>query len=354
MTFSVRRGELVALVGPSGCGKSTILRMVNRLVEPTAGRVVVDGRDTGHVDVVTLRRGIGYVIQAAGLMPHRTVRHNVGTVPRLLGWDRDVTARRVDELLDLVGLDPATYGDRYPAQLSGGQQQRVGVARALAADPPVLLMDEPFGAVDPVVRDRLQTEFRRIQTDLRKTVLFVTHDLDEAVRIADRVAVFSSGGVLEQLADPQTLLSAPANDTVVAFTGSDRGLRRLAVTPLRAEDLDKPLVVAPEDGAAYAATALDVDRGQFAVVVSRGEVVGWVPRGALREAARSGPRDARVRDVLRPFRATATTRQDLRAAFSALLAQDAPLLPVLDDGGYAGALTPDVVLRALRRETTGP
>ncbi|WP_432541759.1 ABC transporter ATP-binding protein [Kineococcus sp. SYSU DK002] len=353
LTFSVRRGELVALVGPSGCGKSTILRMVNRLVEPSGGRIVVDGRDTTHVDAVTLRRGIGYVIQAGGLLPHRTIRRNVATVPRLLGWDPAAQDRRVDALLDLVGLDPATYGDRYPAQLSGGQQQRVGVARALAADPPVLLMDEPFGAVDPVVRDRLQSEFRRIQTDLRKTVLFVTHDLDEAVRIADRIAVFSGGGVLEQLADPQTLLSAPASEFVVEFTGSDRGLRRLAVTPVRVEDLAKPLVLAPEDGAAYAATALDVDRGDVAVVLSGGQVVGWVPRGRLRAAARS--RDARVRDVVRPFTATVGDHADLRTAFSALLAQDAPLLPVLDDrGGYVGALTADVVHTALRRDVGGP
>ncbi|PRY16033.1 ABC transporter ATP-binding protein [Kineococcus rhizosphaerae] len=348
LTFSVRRGELVALVGPSGCGKSTILRMVNRLVEPTGGRVVVDGRDTSHVDVVDLRRGIGYVIQAGGLLPHRTIRQNVATVPRLLGWDASAQQRRVDELLDLVGLDPATYGDRYPAQLSGGQQQRVGVARALAADPPVLLMDEPFGAVDPVVRDRLQTQFRRIQTDLRKTVLFVTHDLDEAVRIADRIALFSAGGVLEQFADPRTLLSAPATEFVVEFTGSDRGLRRLAVTPLHVEDLAKPLVLAPGDGAAYAATALDVDRGDVAVVVSDGRVLGWVARGRLREAARS--RDARVRDVVQPFTATVSVRDGLRGAFSALLAQDAPLLPVLDGDRYVGALTPDVVHDALRRD----
>ncbi|MEZ0166410.1 ABC transporter ATP-binding protein [Kineococcus sp. LSe6-4] len=354
LTFSVRRGELVALVGPSGCGKSTILRMVNRLVEPSAGRIVVDGRDTTHVDAVTLRRGIGYVVQAGGLLPHRTVRRNVATVPRLLGWDDAVAARRVEELLDLVGLDPHTYGDRYPAQLSGGQQQRVGVARALAADPPVLLMDEPFGAVDPVVRDRLQTQFRRIQTDLRKTVLFVTHDLDEAVRIADRIAVFSPGGVLEQFADPRTLLSAPASEFVVEFVGSDRGLRRLAVTPVRAEDLAKPLVLAPGDGVEYAATALDLDGGQHAVVLAQGRVLGWVARGRLRTAARSGSRDARVGDLVQPFTATVPAEADLRSAFSRLLAQEAPLLPVLDGQDYVGALTPDVVHTAVRRDVVDP
>jgi osmoprotectant transport system ATP-binding protein len=348
LDLSVRRGELVALVGPSGCGKSTILRMVNRLVEPTGGRVLVDGRDTAHTDVVALRRGIGYVIQAAGLLPHRTIRQNVATVPRLLGWDAEVTRRRVDELLDLVGLDGWAHGDRYPAQLSGGQQQRVGVARALAADPPVLLMDEPFGAVDPVVRDRLQAEFRRIQRELRKTVLFVTHDLDEAVKLADRIAVFSTGGVLEQIADPATLLSAPASEFVVDFTGSDRGLRRLAVTPIRAEDLERPLVLAPGDGAAYAATALELDGRPWALVLDDGRLLGWVPRGAL--LARRGDRSARVGDQVRAFGTRIDAHEDLRSAFSALLAQELRFLPVLDGEEFLGILTPDVVHTALRRD----
>ena len=353
LDLSVRRGELLALVGPSGCGKSTILRMVNRLVEPSAGRVVVDGRDTAHVDAVALRRGIGYVVQAGGLMPHRTVRQNVATVPKLLGWDPAVTRRRVDELLDLVGLDGWGHGDRYPAQLSGGQQQRVGVARALAADPPVLLMDEPFGAVDPVVRDRLQTEFRRIQQRLGTTVLFVTHDLDEAVRIADRVAVFSTGGVLEQLADPATLLSGPTSEFVVRFTGSDRGLRRLAVTPVRAEDLERPLLLAPGDGAAYAATALELDgRGRALVLDDTGRLLGWVPRGPL--VAARGNRGARVGDHVRAFATTVDAREDLRTAFSTLLAQELPFLPVLDGDEFLGLLTPDAVHTALRRDLPPP
>jgi osmoprotectant transport system ATP-binding protein len=327
LDLSVRRGELVALVGPSGCGKSTILRMVNRLVEPTGGRVLVDGRDTAHTDVVALRRGIGYVIQAAGLLPHRTIRQNVATVPRLLGVPAE---------------------EAYPPQLSGGQQQRVGVARALAADPPVLLMDEPFGAVDPVVRDRLQAEFRRIQQELRKTVLFVTHDLDEAVKLADRIAVFSTGGVLEQIADPATLLSAPASEFVVDFTGSDRGLRRLAVTPIRAEDLERPLVLAPGDGAAYAATALELDGRPWALVLDDGRLLGWVPRGAL--LARRGDRSARVGDQVRAFGTRIDAHEDLRSAFSALLAQELRFLPVLDGEEFLGILTPDVVHTALRRD----
>ncbi|WP_432523545.1 ABC transporter ATP-binding protein [Kineococcus sp. SYSU DK006] len=352
LTMGVRRGELVALVGPSGCGKSTILRMVNRLVEPTGGRVVVDGRDNAHVDAVALRRGIGYVIQAGGLLPHRTVRQNVATVPRLLGWDAAVVRTRTDELLELVGLDPWAHGDRYPAQLSGGQQQRVGVARALAADPPVLLMDEPFGAVDPVVRDRLQTEFRRIQQELGKTVLFVTHDLDEAVKLADRIAVFSVGGVLEQYAAPGTLLSDPASEFVVRFIGSDRGLRRLAVTPIRPEDLEHPLVLAPGDGVAYAATAMEVDGRSWALVLQGdpGRLVGWVPRGPLTEAMRRGERAGRVGDHVRPFDVTVQAVETMRTAFSTLLAQELRFLPVLDGEEFVGVLTPDVVHTALRRD----
>jgi osmoprotectant transport system ATP-binding protein len=231
LDLSVARGELVALVGPSGCGKSTTLRMVNRLVEPTSGRILVDGKDVTSEDPVRLRRGIGYVIQRVGLFPHLTVRENVATVPKLLGWDRRRTAERSDHLLTLVGLDPATYGDRYPHALSGGQQQRVGVARALAADPPVLLMDEPFGAVDPQQRQRLQTEFRALQQELGTTVLFVTHDIDEAVRLADRIAVFGTGHIA-QVATPADLLAAPASEEVADFVGSDRGIRRLSVIPL--------------------------------------------------------------------------------------------------------------------------
>nr|MDT0664366.1 ATP-binding cassette domain-containing protein [Micromonospora sp. DSM 115978] len=210
LSFEVAEGELVCLVGPSGCGKTTTMKMINRLVDPTSGRVTVDGKDVATTDPVELRRNIGYVIQQVGLFPHLTVRANVGTVPRLRRWDRARTRRRSDELLELVGLDPATVGDRYPHELSGGQQQRVGVARALAADPPVLLMDEPFSAIDPIARDRLQAEFLRLQQQIRKTVVFVTHDLAEATRLADRVAVFRQGGHLEQIDTPARVLGAPA------------------------------------------------------------------------------------------------------------------------------------------------
>ncbi len=218
LSLSVAAGEVVALVGSSGSGKTTTLRMINRLIEPTAGTITVDGRDVSTMPAHELRRGIGYVIQQSGLFPHRTVLANVATVPRLIGWDKARSKRRAHELLDLVGLDQS-FADRYPAQLSGGQQQRVGVARALAADPPVLLMDEPFGAVDPIVRAQLQREFAKLQRELGKTVVFVTHDVDEAIVLGDRIAVLETGGRLAQLDAPVDLLAKPASAFVADFLG---------------------------------------------------------------------------------------------------------------------------------------
>ncbi|MEX0426694.1 ABC transporter ATP-binding protein [Nocardioides sp. DS6] len=238
LSLSIDRAEIAALVGPSGCGKSTTLRMINRLVEPTSGTISLAGRDVMKVDPVELRRGIGYVIQQVGLFPHQRILANVMTVPSLLGTPKAKARARAEELLDLVGLDPATYAGRYPHQLSGGQQQRVGVARALAADPPVLLMDEPFGAVDPLERRRLQDEFRKLQQRLGTTVVLVTHDLDEAVRLGDKVAVMAPGGRLAQWGTPAEVLAHPADDFVASFVGSDSGLRRLSVTRITADHLE--------------------------------------------------------------------------------------------------------------------
>jgi osmoprotectant transport system ATP-binding protein len=326
VTLEVRRGEMVMLVGPSGGGKSTTLRLINRLIEPTSGRIWLDGRDVTNTDPEQLRRGIGYVIQRIGLFPHRTVEQNVATVPGLLGWDRARTRARVEELLDLVGLEPSTYAARYPHELSGGQQQRVGVARALAADPPVLLMDEPFGAVDPLARDRLQEQFRRIQADLGKTVVFVTHDIDEAVRLGSRIAVLGPAGVLQQYADPVTLLAAPANEQVAAFVGADRGIRRMTVTALTRADLSpaSPLAAGQgTDGASDGALVVDAD-GRLSGAVRAGRVVpppAAVPLGA-----------------------------SLRDGFAALAGSDEPALPVVDEAGrLAGLLTPADVHAALRR-----
>ncbi len=240
LSLAVRERELLVLVGPSGCGKSTTLRMANRLVEPTAGRIVLGDEDVTDVDPVALRRRIGYVIQNVGLFPHRTVEQNVATVPALLGWDRRRTRERVAELLTLVGLEPARYARRWPHELSGGERQRVGVARALATDPPVLLMDEPFGAVDPVGRARLQQEFIRLQRDLGTTVMMVTHDIDEAVRMADRVVVLSRGARVEQLAPPLEIVARPASAAVADLVGRGRTARLLALGRLERADLDDP------------------------------------------------------------------------------------------------------------------
>ncbi|MEV0805615.1 ATP-binding cassette domain-containing protein [Micromonospora sp. NPDC050200] len=294
LSLEVRAGELVVLIGPSGCGKSTVLRMVNRLIEPTGGRILLGDEDITRVDPVKLRRRIGYVIQNVGLFPHQTVRANVGTVPRLLGWPKERIRRRADELLELVGLDPAQFGRRYPHELSGGQRQRVGVARALAADPVVLLMDEPFSAVDPIVRTRLQEEFLRLQAEVRKTIVLVTHDLDEAVRLGDRIAVLSEGGRLEQYDSPAALLGAPASPFVREFVGADRGIRRLAVTPLTRDGLaplagataDLPAV--PLGTSAYDALAAMLTSGSDAVVVTTdGEPVGALSRARVLELGRT-------------------------------------------------------------------
>jgi osmoprotectant transport system ATP-binding protein len=242
LSLNVEAGEIAILVGPSGCGKTTVLRMINRLIEPTSGRIFLDDDDVTTVDPVGLRRRIGYVIQQVGLFPHQTVRRNVGTVCRLRGWEKSATDERSDEMLTLVGLDPATFGGRYPHQLSGGQRQRVGVARALASKPPVLVMDEPFGAVDPIARDLLQVEFLKLQRELGTTTVIVTHDIDEAVRLGDRIAVMKEGGYLEQYASPGEVLGNPATDFVAQFVGADRLLKLMAVTDVEHSELapDQP------------------------------------------------------------------------------------------------------------------
>jgi osmoprotectant transport system ATP-binding protein len=255
LDLAINSGELVVLVGPSGCGKSTTLKMINRLIEPTTGTIEIDGRDVTGEDPVKLRRGIGYVIQQVGLFPHQKILTNVMTVPLLYGESKATARQRASELLEMVGLDPATYGGRYPHQLSGGQRQRVGVARALAADPPVLLMDEPFGAVDPVVRVRLQDEFLKVQRELGKTVVFVTHDIDEAVKMGDRVAVFAVGGRLAQYGTPAELLGRPADAFVEDFVGATRGLRRLTVTEIDPHHLE------PLDGIAVGDLGAAIDVG---------------------------------------------------------------------------------------------
>jgi len=252
LSFDVPTGEVVALIGPSGCGKSTTMRMVNRLVEPDSGTISIDGEDVRSLRPETLRRHIGYAIQGVGLFPHWTVAQNIGVVPGLLQWDRTRIAERTHELLDLVGLDPAVYADKHHDELSGGEAQRVGVARALAADPPVLLMDEPFSAVDPLTRDRLHAEFRKIQSALRKTVLFVTHDMDEAAQLGDRIVVMRDGGLVQQ-DTPERVLAYPVDDFVASFGGTERALRRLSLAPVT-EALYTPNTAGAE-GPSVASTA---------------------------------------------------------------------------------------------------
>ncbi|MFD9698822.1 ABC transporter ATP-binding protein [Lentzea sp. NPDC059081] len=258
-SLSVRPGELVMFVGPSGCGKTTTMKMINRIIEPTSGSITIDGREVLSLDPNELRRHIGYVIQQIGLFPHMTIADNIATVPKLLGWSKQRTAERVDELLRTVQLDPGTFAHRYPKQLSGGQQQRVGVARALAADPPVMLMDEPFGATDPITRQKLQAEFLKLQADIGKTIIFVTHDFDEAIRLGDRIAVLSERSRIEQFDTPATILASPANDYVASFIGHGAGLMRLALIPISDVELDAPDPAAPAvDADASLRDALDL------------------------------------------------------------------------------------------------
>ena len=301
LDLDVAEGELVVLVGPSGCGKSTTLKMINRLIEPTSGTIEIDGNDVTGQDPVRLRRGIGYVIQQIGLFPHQKVETNVMTVPLLYGESKARARERAHELMEMVGLDVATFARRYPHQLSGGQRQRVGVARALAADPPVLLMDEPFGAVDPVVRVRLQDEFLRLQRELAKTVVLVTHDIDEAVKMGDHVAVFAEGGRLAQFATPAELLARPADDFVADFVGSTRGLRRLTVTPI------DPAHLEPLDG------------------VSTGDLAAAI-------------------DV----------HSTLEEALAVMLRDDRPMVGVKDGSRFVGVLTPNGIHRALRASLADP
>jgi osmoprotectant transport system ATP-binding protein len=345
LDMDIPAGELVCLIGPSGCGKTTTMKMINRLVEPTSGRIILGDDDVTSVDPVRLRRRIGYVIQQVGLFDHETILDNVSTVPKLLGWDRKRARARSNELLELVGLDPDTFAKRYPAQLSGGQRQRVGVARALAADPAVLLMDEPFSAIDPIARGRLQAEFLRIQDEVHKTIVFVTHDVEEAVRLGDRIAVFRQGGHLEQYDTPAQVLGAPASDFVADFVGADRGLRRLAVTGIAGEDLEHPPVVVVDDPVGDARR--EMGDSQWAVVLDRsGGLHGWVKDTMLTGGPSGG---GTVADVCRRFDATVALDSSLKDAFAEMLQHDAGWVAVLDKDRYVGVLTPWSLQVALRR-----
>ena len=343
LDLEVPRGSIVSLIGPSGCGKTTTLRMINRLIEPSGGRIELEGTDVTDVPATELRRGIGYVIQQVGLFPHRTIAANIGTVPRTLGWDKQRIAERTDELVDLVGLDRAML-PRYPDQLSGGQQQRVGVARALAADPPVLLMDEPFGAVDPIVRGRLQEELLALQERVNKTIVLVTHDLDEAIRLSDRVALLNVGGILEQYASPDELLREPANDFVAEFIGEGRSMRRLSLTTVADVDLDAGSTVAPDASAAEALAQMDRFRTDWVGLVEDEVFIGWIARAAIDAA---GPQaDLRTLERFQPA-ATTSLRQTLHTALETIMNSTTLVAVVEDEGRFCGTITMERIHREL-------
>ena len=286
LDLDIRKGEIVVLVGPSGCGKTTTMKMINRIIEPSGGRILLGGEDVTKSNPDLLRRRIGYVIQQIGLFPHMTIGENIATVPKLLGWDKARIAARVDELLTMVSLDPQEYRDRYPKQLSGGQQQRIGVARALGADPEVLLMDEPFGAIDPITRDKLQNELLRMQAEMQKTIVFVTHDIDEAIKLGDRIVILQEGSRIAQYDTPERILTAPANDFVKDFIGRGASLKRLGLT--RVSDIAlRPWPTVPADTAASAALEQlrAVPESALLVLDAAGRPMRWVSGEELRDAA---------------------------------------------------------------------
>ena len=342
LDLTVEAGTITVFVGPSGCGKTTSLRMVNRMIDPTSGTILVDGKDVLSVDPPMLRRGIGYVIQQAGLFPHRTVLDNVATVPLLSGWSKGKARTRAAELLELVGL-PAELGKRYPVQLSGGQQQRVGVARALAADPPVLLMDEPFSAVDPVVREGLQDELLRLQAELDKTIVFVTHDIDEAVRIGEKVAVFREGGILAQYDKPSELLARPADDFVAHFVGKDRGYRSLSFVDASGVEIGTvPTVVVGEP-------VTDAVSEWRLAVDERNHPRGWLAPGTTVDGELT-------EDVLKPGGSLFEVGQSIRGAMDAALSSPSGLGVAVDpDGSVVGVVTATQVLAVIegQRESRG-
>jgi osmoprotectant transport system ATP-binding protein len=339
LSLDIAGGSIVALIGPSGCGKTTTLRMINRLIEPTSGAIEMGGADVTHRPVEQLRRDIGYVIQQVGLFPHRTIAQNIATVPTTLGWDKSRIAERIEQLKDLVGLDADMLG-RYPDELSGGQQQRVGVARALAADPPVLLMDEPFGAVDPIVRARLQDELLALQAELHKTIVLVTHDIDEALKLADQIALLNVGGVLEQYATPDELLRSPASPFVEQFVGDDRGVKRLQLSTVSQLPFEQGPVVSGDTDVARARAVMVDYRSEWVGVVDDGAFAGWVAGSELSE-------DGALAEATRyPPAGRVTPQSTLRNALEVIMNSNTSVAVIDDSGRFGGVVT----LEAIRAE----
>ena len=334
LDMDIPAGEIVVLVGPSGCGKTTTMRLVNRLIEPTSGRIILEGEDVTKADPDKLRRRIGYVIQQVGLFPHQTIADNIATVPRMLGWEAQRIRSRVDELLSMVGLDPATYRDRYPKHLSGGQRQRAGVARALSADPPVMLMDEPFGAIDPITRDRLQNEFLRLQETIRKTIIFVTHDIDEAIKMGDRIAILREGSAIAQYDTPERILSAPTDDFVADFIGAGASLKRLNLSRVRDIALvDWPTAGIQSSRAEVLAALRASDKGAVLILDEQRRPVRWVSGREL------GRDDLPITEVGHPSEAIVQPNATLADALNEMLKSRVGCAIVVDQSGaYLGTV----------------
>ena len=350
LDLAIPEGNIAVLVGPSGCGKSTTLRLINRMIEPTAGRIIFDGEDVTSVNPDKLRRRIGYVIQQIGLLPHRTIAENVGTVPKLLGWDKNKTSDRVDELLSIVGLPPGEFRNRYPKELSGGQAQRVGVARALAADPPVLLMDEPFGAIDPITRERLQNEFLRLQQELRKTIVFVTHDIDEAIKMGDLIAILGERSQIAQFDSPAHILGNPANDFVADFIGAGSTLKGLNLRRVRDVSLSEIPTAPSTIGRQAAMERLDESSEQWLLLLDEhGRPQRWVNEAAVDRS------DKPLTEAGLPVKAIVEPQATLRDALEELLASNAGVACVVDArGAFQGAVDVDTltdVVRDMRAES---
>ena len=345
LSLDIEEGSIVVLIGPSGCGKTTTLRMINRLIEPTSGRIEINGQDVTRSPVADLRREIGYVIQQVGLFPHLTIAGNIATVPKMLGWDKQRIGDRIDELADLVGLESSLL-DRYPDELSGGQQQRVGVARALAADPPVLLMDEPFGAVDPIVRTRLQDELLELQARVDKTIVLVTHDIDEALKIADRIVLLNVGGILEQYSSPDELLANPANEFVKEFVGDDRSVKRLQLKTVADLPFHQGPVVAAGDGVAAARKVMEEYSSDWVGVTSNGVFLGWVHATDLagNEPLETAPKALPAAQV--------QPDSTLRSAMQIIMTSHTSVAVIDDDGKFGGVVTLEL-MRAGLEDVTG-
>ena len=339
VSLEVPAGEMCVLLGPSGCGKTTTLKMINRLIPSSSGRIFINGEDTSGQDTVTLRRNIGYVIQQIGLFPNMTIEENITVVPRMLGWDKKRCRERATELMSMVALDPTKFLHRYPREMSGGQQQRIGVIRALAADPPVLLMDEPFGAVDPINREVIQNEFLEMQRQLKKTVMLVSHDIDEALKLGDRIAVFGQGKIV-QCASPDELLAKPANDFVGSFVGQDRTLKRLLLVQAGDVTDQQPTITVQRNTPLQDAFATmdDNDMRSVTVVDEDGKPLGFVKR---REARGS---TGRCEEMLHTFKVTGKAEENLRVVLSKLYEHNTVWMPIVDEEGrYSGEISQDYI-----------